>query len=373
MKLYNKVLAAILIAFMVLFNIFNIVIPDKTFSEEENRMLEKRPAFSWDNLISGNFTSKYEKYVTDQFAFRDTWVSIKSAAEILMQKKDNNEVYLGSDGYLLQKIGKVNYELLEKNIEAINKFANSIKEMPVHFLLAPNSANILSDKLPLYASVNNDVLNYVKNKLSLSVNFIDVYDSLKEHSNEYIYFKTDHHWTQRGAYYAYQITGKLLGFSAVDIKDFIIESVSENFYGSLYSKSGFRFIKPDCIELFNPPSGLGVTVEYIDTSYVSSNLYEISHLKQKDKYSIFLDGNHALVKISTNSNTGKKLLVIKDSYAHNLVPLLANHYDEIHMIDLRYFNVGVADYIKQNGLNEILLIYNALSFNEDSTVVKLGF
>lgn len=372
MRLYNRVLTTIFIAFLVIFNIFNIIAPDKVFSEEENRMLEKKPEFSWDDLISGKFTSKYEKYVTDQFAYRDIWVSIKSASEILLQKKDNNGVYMGSNGYLLQKPVRVNNDLLEKNIAALNKFAYSLGEMPVYFLLAPNSAEILSDKLPPYATVNSDIIEQVKNKLNSEINFIDVYDSLKDHSNEYIYFKTDHHWTQRGAYYAYLKASNFMGFSAIDIKDFNIETVSESFYGTLYSKSGIRFVNPDCIEILKPEVKADIKVEYIDTNKTSNSLYETSHLKSKDKYSVFLDGNHALVKISTNLNTGKKLLVIKDSYAHSLVPLLTNHYDEIHMIDLRYFNMNIPEYIEQNALNEVLFLYNNISFNDDSTIVKLG-
>lgn len=216
------------------------------------------------------------------------------------------------------------------------------------------------------------MVEQVKNKLSPEISFIDIHDSLKDHLDEYIYFKTDHHWTQRGAYYAYLIAGKLMRFSAININDFDIETVSDSFYGTLYSKSGIRFVKPDCIEIFKPDTETDIKVEYIDTNETSNSLYETDHLNTKDKYSVFLDGNHALVKISTNLNTGKKLLVLKDSYAHSFVPLLTNHYDKIHMIDLRYFNMNITEYIEQNGLNEVLFLYNTISFNEDGTIAKLG-
>ncbi|WP_242846032.1 hypothetical protein [Clostridium novyi] len=177
-----------------------------------------------------------------------------------------------------------------------------------------------------------------------------------------------------------------------------------------YSKGNYREIEPDFIQIFKPKKELKYKVKYFDDKKDTDTLYEIENLKKKDKYSVFLGGNHDLVVINTylkdenenkkqyivkkNSKRNKKkrnikkvknakkvkytkaketkkLLIIKDSYAHSLVPFLTNHYDEIHMVDLRYFNDNIDEYIKKNNIKNILIMYNGLSFSREQTVSKL--
>jgi hypothetical protein len=372
LHLLNKILTVILIVFLTSFSLLFILLPDQAFSETENRMLQKKPAFSWDNLISGKFGSAVENYVADQFACRDIWVSLKSAAELILQKKDNNGVYFGREGYLLQKPDRPDAALLAANIEAVNQFAANIPTK-VYFLLAPSSVQILTDKLPQFVAPHpiNDLLALTKEQLSPKVNFIDTFPILAAHRQEYIYYKTDHHWTTRGAYYAYREAGPLLDYKPLAINDFTIEQVSSDFYGTLHAKSGHRFIQPDTVELFKPKNNLSCRVEYVNEKKTGHSLYAKKHLLRKDKYAVFLDGNHALIRINVQNQTDRKLLVVKDSYANSLIPFLANHYDEIHVIDLRHFNAPLQGYIKQYNLNEILFVYNFISFAEDPAIRKI--
>ena len=373
LKVYRKVLSITILAFLILMGIIGVFMPDKKASEMENRILAQKPIFTWKDLKNGKFTSKYEEYITDQFPFRDLWVSVKSNTERILQKKDNKNVYLGKEGYLLQKPEALDKELLSKNIDAINKFADNNRDLKTYFLLAPNSVEILKDKLPPFANTYDQysVINDIKSSLKPNVNFVDIYDDFKQHKEEYIYYKTDHHWTSLGAYYAYNKLGSIMEYKPLAIKDFDIDKVTDEFYGTLYSRGNFTFIKPDSIHLFKSKGDSSVKVEYLDDEKESNNLYEPKHLKTKDKYSVFLDGNHALTTIKTDLNNGKKLLVLKDSYAHSLVPFLTNHYEEIHMIDLRYFNMPVQQYMKEYDIKEVLLLYNFLSFTEDNSVIKL--
>ncbi|KEI15324.1 MULTISPECIES: DHHW family protein [Clostridium] len=407
MKLHKFFLAFIMIFFIVGIFIVNIFSKDKGFSESENRVLQSRPAFSFDKLKSGKFTKEYEKYITDQFAFRDFWVGIKSSTDKLLEKKDNNGVYLGKDGYLLQKPKKIDEDNVIDNIDYINKFAKNNPKCNMSFLLVPNSVKILEEKLPKYAVPEDEekIINKVKGELNpQNIKFVDVYEELKNHKNEYIYYKTDHHWTTLGAYYAYEKLGDTMGYKPLQISDFNIEKVTDNFYGTLYSKGNYRDIEPDSIEIFKPKKQIDFNINYYDNKKTSSSLYEFNNLEKKDKYSVFLDGNHDLVTIKTiekntiyknkitkitkkksrksknkrkiklEKNKGikvKKLLVIKDSYAHSLVPFLTNHYDEIHMIDLRYFNDNINEYIKKNDIEDILLLYNVLTFTKESNISKL--
>ncbi|KEI02299.1 DHHW family protein [Clostridium botulinum] len=407
MKLHKFFLAFIMTFFIIGMFVINIFSKDRGFSESENRVLQSRPSFSFQKLKSGKFTKEYEKYITDQFAFRDFWVGIKSSTDKLLEKKDNNGVYLGKDGYLLEKPEKIDGDNVIDNIDYINQFAKNNPKCKINFLLAPNSVKVLEEKLPKYATPEDEenIINKVKGKLnSQNIKFVDVYEELKNHKNEYIYYKTDHHWTTLGAYYAYEKLGYTMGYKPLPISDFNIEKVTQDFYGTLYSKGNYRDVNPDSIEIFKPKKQIDFNINYFDNQKTSSNIYEFNNLQKKDKYSVFLDGNHDLVTIKTiqkntidknkitkitkkkikksmrkrkrrlekdKSTKVKKLLVVKDSYAHSLVPFLTNHYDEIYMVDLRYFNDNVYEYIKKNDIKDILFLYNVLTFTKESTISKL--
>ncbi|NMB36260.1 MAG: hypothetical protein GX989_08260 [Firmicutes bacterium] len=373
MSLFNKVSTIILLAFLTVFALLFAVLPDKAFSEMENRVLQQRPLFSREDLFSGKFSLAAEKYLADQFAFRGMWVGIKSAAELVLQKKDNNGVYFGKDGYLLQKPEKLNTELLSENIAAINQFA-AAHPARVSFLLAPSSVQILDDKLPAFAEPRPALAlpALIKRQLSPAVRWIDPSRALAAHKREYIYYKTDHHWTARGAYYAYWEAGPALGFKPLESDDFIVEQVSDCFYGTLQAKSSYRPLQPDVIEVFKPKKETPCRVEYVHEKKLSKSLFVGKHLQRKDKYAFFLGGNHALLRVTAQNQTGRKLLLIKDSFANNFVPFLVSHYSEIHILDLRHFNLPLQPYIEQYGLDEILLVYNALSLAEDAAIRKIS-
>ena len=373
MKIYNKVLTIIIVLFFIGISAANILAKDLEFSETENRILKKVPKFSWKSLKSGKFSKDFEEYVVDQFAFRDYWVSLKSESQVLLQRKDNKGVYLGKDGYLLQKPLPLNENAIDTNIEAINSFVKENNLIITYFMPVPNSLKVLEDKLPPFANPYDqlELIKDIKEKLNFKINFVEVYEELYSHKEEYIYYKTDHHWTPLGAYYGYRTLAKVLGVTPVNLEEFKIQKVTEDFYGTLFSKGNYMSAKPDSIYLFNNKKSIDYRVNYIDEDRVSNSLYELEHLGKKDKYSVFLDGNHALLTINSNVGSGKKLLVIKDSYAHSLIPFLTNHYDEIHVIDLRYFNMSIKDYIRENNLREVLILYNLMSFTEDNSIIKL--
>lgn len=371
-KFSNKIIVAVFLVFLISIGTLSVIIPDKRFSEFENRMLAKPPKFSLKNLISGRFTDKFEEYITDQFPLRDFWVAVKCDIERLSLKTNNNEIYFGKDGYLLEDYKRTNEQLLS-NINSINTFSKAVPNIKTYFLLAPNSVKVYEDKLPLFASPYNqlETIEKVEQQLYQNVNFINVYPEMINKKNEYIYFKTDHHWTMRGAYYAYRELSNKLDIKAYSINDFNSEIIDKSFYGTFYSKANNIHISPDSIEIFTPKLDNKYKVEYIDTDKSSDSLYEYNHLDKKDKYSIFLDGNHALMTINTNIKNGKKLVVFKDSYAHSLIPFLANHYEEIHVIDLRYYKLNFYDYIKQNNINEALFLYNINNFSQDESIKLL--
>lgn len=372
MSVQNKLIVSIFILFIFGMSILNILDEDRSFSEQENRYLSTMPSFTWKGFLSGSFTKEFEKYVTDQFVWKSAWLNIKASAEKMSLKKENNGVFLGRDGYLLERFDEPN-EQLKQNIQNVNYFASKTNNIRSYLLLAPTAVEIYKDKLPLFASSfsQKKVLTDIENKLQTSIRFIDVYDGLLSKKQDYIYFKSDHHWTMRGAYQAYKETAVNMGIKPNTIEDFDIKTVSENFKGTLYSKANAYHIKPDKIELFSPKFDVSYTIDYVDLQKSTDSLYEWSYLKKKDQYSFFLNGNHSLMKISSSIQNGRKLLVIKDSYAHTFIPFLANHFEEIHVVDLRYFNANIYSYIEANKINETLFLYNLANFSKDSNLIWL--
>lgn len=372
-SIYYKSITILFILFLLIMVLLNGVRSEKLFSETENRRLEQRPDFSIKALLNGKFASDFEKYISDQFVFRDFWIEINSKIILYSGKNQNNDVFLGKTGYLIQKFNTPDKGEFTERLEAINAFADKTPEVNKYFMLVPNSVKVLQEKLP-YLAPGDDELHYideVKKKLDRDINFIDVYEKLSSKKNEYIYYKTDHHWTTKGAYYGYQNLMESMEITCHDNNYFNIKNVTDSFYGSLYSKSGFRNIKPDSIELYIPKVDEGIKVDYLDNEKSEKSLYNMDNLNKKDKYTVFLNGNHPLIKISTNNNNGKKLLLIKDSYANSFVPFLTGHYSEIYLVDLRYYNDDITKIIKSNDIDDILFLYNAITFFEDLSIKNL--
>ncbi len=216
-----------------------------------------------------------------------------------------------------------------------------------------------------------NVLDYIEDKTKDNLNFVNVYNSLLENKSDYIFFQTDHHWTARGAYYGYKRFLEMEGTKPISIDDFNIETVSDSFYGTYYSKARQNRKIGDRIEIFRPKNNSNIVVDYKDEGRKTDSLYELNRLKEKDKYTVFLDGNHALLTITTDVDNDKELLVIKDSFAHAMLPFLTNHYKTIHVIDPRYYNLSINEYITENNIDTILVLYNLSNFTTDTTISKL--
>ncbi|EJR57477.1 hypothetical protein IIO_05004 [Bacillus cereus VD115] len=373
-KIYKCTMAGLLSLFIGGMFSVNLLTPNNIFSDTENRKLEQLPEFSFQNLIGKKFTSNYEKYISDQFAFRDFWISVKSDMERTIGKKENNGVYIGKDGFLLQKFSKPEEQDVKNKIEAINDFHIANPNVKMQVMLVPTAISILENKLPNYVSHSDELMyiNKVKKSLDKDINFIDVYPVLSSKKDEYIYYKTDHHWTTKGAYYAYQELGKNMKFTPNKSDSFNIKEITNSFYGSLYSKAGFRNIDPDSIELYEQKKANKYKLEYGDESKTSTSLYEMENIKKKDKYTVFFNGNHPLIKIKTDNKSGGKLLVFKDSYANSLLPFLLPHFSEIHIVDLRYYTDSLNMLVQKNKINDVLVLYNGNTFFEDSSISNLS-
>jgi len=362
-------------AFISLFFVLNLVLPDRTFSERENRELTQLPKFSFESLFSGKFTDKFESYTTDQFAFRDSWTTLKARCEFSIGKKENKGVYLCNRDTLIEAYEEPNKEQLETNIQAVKSFVEN-SDFPVYFALIPGNSEINSDILPMNApnASQKELINYCY--ANSGANNIDILSALEEHSNEYINYRTDHHWTSLGAYYAYNTLMLSMGMTPTSLSSYAPKIVSDEFYGTVYSKSGISWVKPDSIEILAQQDPETEVMNYSANEPVQGAMYDYSFLDKKDKYSMFMGGNTPLITIKTKNTDAPSILILRDSYMDSMTPFLQNNFSEIHIMDFRYYKTQlmtstVTDYVKEHNIDEVLICYSVYNFGTDTNVFLL--
>ena len=381
-KRYCIFITALFCAFIGVFLVANAVSPDRTFSEVENRNLEQLPAvdfgtpeklFRDGNFFNGQFMRDFETYTTDQFIGRDAWVDLKARTERALGKKENNNVYFADNDTLITRFDQPAADRVTENLNYVNKFVENV-DIPVVFSLIPTQACIWADRLPEGApnASQTDLMAQAQGAVTGAA-WADVYTPLMEHKDEDIFYRTDHHWTSLGAYYGYTGLASALGYTPVPLSEYTPTVRSTEFYGTVFSSSGVRWVKPDTITTYVPDDGITVVSHTYDNSgnpvEEQRALYVESFLSVKDKYSMFLGGNQSLgVVTNTNNPDGPKLLIIRDSYADSLVPFLTAHYSEIHLIDPRYYHLSVKDYVEQNGIDQALVLYSVPNFVTDGNM-----
>lgn len=363
----NAILTIIILCSVVIFfALADVFEEDRFFSETENRVLAKKPKVTQESLLDGSYTKNYEKYVSDQFVSRDTWIAMKTKMDLLMQKKELNGIYIGKDGYLMEKHDPEDYT--EEQVDDKLKLLKKLKDnWNIRVMLVPTADYILTDKLPKFAPHydENILLEQVK-ELVGEYRYIDVSSALKEHADQPIYYKTDHHWTSLGAFYAYQEWADTVHVYPLIRNQNSLKTVTNEFLGTLHSRVNLP-MEPDVIQYFPQTAEKPIEVIF-DFTRVATSMYEPKHLETKNKYGYFLDDNHAFIEIHTSEKNGRKLFVIKDSYANSMIPLLTNHYEYIYVMDPRYYNGKLFPLMEQYGDRnelEVLVLYNCIHFLED--------
>lgn len=365
-KYVTTVMFFIVIFFMCL---VDISIKDRDFSSLENRNLSKKPTLTIETLFDGSYIKKYESYIDDQFLFRDNFITLKSTLEYLQGKTENNNILYGKNNRLFEKITKVDEDRLNKNIDAIDIFSKNT-DIRVNFLLVPNSSEIYKEDMPYgsYTINQEESINSIYDSLE-NTNNINVFHTLKENSNGYIYYNTDHHWTSYGAYLAYKRLCIDLNLIPIAIEN-LTEKTIDNFLGTYFSKSKNFNVKEDILTYYEFNS----SIEMIIGDTVYNSLYDYEKVLGIDKYGLFLRGNNSLTVIKNKDlNNNKRILVIKDSYANCFVPFLTENYEEIHVVDLRSFSTKISKYINNNDFNEVLVLYNYNTFIKDTGLIKIKY
>lgn len=361
-----------LILSLVIAGLLNIFRRDTRFSQAENRMMAQRPRFTLEAVMSGKYMSDFESYVSDQFFLRNQWISLKLLEDKLLGKRESNGVYLGKKGYLMEKPDTPDWNRVEKNAQAISAFAQRHGDLPVYMCLVPNAFYVMKSKMPAYAPIRDQQadISRVMEMTGGSVRWIDVVRILEEHSEEPLYYKTDHHWKSLGAFYAFQEIAAGMGIPDLET-EYNVHRVTNTFEGTLSSKSGDHG-SLDSIEVYQPKNKTtDYIVTYVEEGNRSPSVYDSSRLKEKDKYTVFFGGNHARVDIRTTLDQKRNLLIFKDSYANCLVPFLLPYYQKIIMVDPRYFYDNVDQLVENNSITQVLYLYNVNTFLGDASLADV--
>jgi len=306
---------------------------DRVYSAWEKRMLAQKPQMTLSGVLDGNYETAYESWVTDQFPGRDWWVAVKTRCEILLGKKEIQGIYLGKDGYEFAKSKETAaWDELEQ------KLCEQFGREQVSRIRAPHAGAVLSDKVPV--------------PVAFSCRDDAVFRALQAHKEEYIYYRTDHHWTMLGAYYAYEAWAREQGLTPVSLEQMEKRVLKEGFLGSHYGRIHYAK-EADVIEFYDPGTECQAVYE-LGKSEVQG-MYQEQYLDSEDAYRYFLDGNHGVVQIETGQEGGH-LAVVKDSFANCLIPFLTRHYGRITVIDPRYFRADVGTWLQGQDVTEILIL-----------------
>ena len=361
------VFAVVLLLFMIL----NILVPAKEMSEQENRMLAQRPKITVEGLISGNYMTKYEAYLKDQFVGRDLLKQLQVSLKRICGSKLENGVLIGKNDQLMEEIVTPDQETLNENLDAIQLFASENDDLNMYMLLVPDAANILSDDLPSLATVadQNRLFAQVKRELGSSMQWIDATAELNQHTEEDIYYKTDRHWTSLGAFYVFSAAAETMGISEKAPSSFVAYPVSTTFNGILAAKSGAKLDKTEAIYIYTQKeAATEVVVNYVDEQRKTTSLYDSSKLETRDQYEVFLGGDTSVIDIKTVSESSRRLLLIKDSFANSFVQFLVPYFREIVVVDPRYYSGTINDIMDTYRISDVMFLYGGNTFFQDNNI-----
>lgn len=416
----------IIVALLGVTGVLSLVLPKPEVSGYENRALAKKPEFTVEGLISGKYIADLELYYSDTFPFREGLVRAAGRIEECFGVRGKDDVRIHNAPDPEQKPAEPIEPQAPKSIDAKNpdpsdkkepaQASSSQPEQPqdvqgeqvgglfivngqVFSLFSPNNRasgryaaalnnwhQTLGDDVTIYNLViptaaefamppkyqdlskpQKPNIDYIYSLLDPAIKAVDAHSNIAKHLGEYLYFRTDHHWTGLGAYYAYQAFCEKAGFTPVALDNMEKRTIPD-FIGSLYTQTQDSTLlrKPDYVDYWVIDTPHEVAQFWRGapfTPHPSTLLGE--HAKSPNCYSVFLNGDYPLTKITTDIKNGRKIAVVKESFGNAFCPFLVNHYEEVHVVDQRYFQLNLPGYLRDNNIHELLFINNIYAANTD--------
>lgn len=285
----------------------------------------------------------------------------------------------GGEAPLVQQLGSVlvvgnhAYEYYSFSQSAADRYIGTVSRAAdrlagkanVYDILVPLAIDIVLDdavRAGVSSADQKKAMDYIYGSMSPAVKTVDAYSLLRQHRNEYLYFRTDHHWTATGAYYAYAALCEAKGIAAPALGDY--ETMNFGGYlGSLYSKVGKPAAlgnTPDAVTAYLPP--VETAMQYTDKNGGVRNwpvIQNVAGWNSASLYNTFIAGDNPFTVIQNKERTdGSSCVVIKESFGNAFVPFLVADYQTVYVIDYRYYNGELVDFVTQNGVQDVIFINN---------------
>lgn len=375
MKIRNMILIIGAAAFLCLLSLGTLLLPDREFSENENRYLQTAPRLTVQNVLDGDFAEDTENYLTDQMVLREAWITGKSLLEKAAGIRDMNGVYLCEDGRLVERItdGEFNWRQYKRNLQQISMLAENLKKekIPVDVIMVPTAAYVNQHILPNYAVRFDEDKAFTQAEVLLGDCLIDLRQSMSGADSDKMFFRTDHHWTGFGTFTGYKAYRERLNDKPEELnwEGCPREALTEEFLGTLYSKVLLPALPPDTIEI--PQSALDAEYTVMMDGEMHGSLFFQEFLGKKDKYAVYFGGNYAKVDITMENSRGSEdLLIIKDSFANSFVPYLLDDFGYITMVDTRFYREDISQLAKD--YDRVLVLYGMANMGQQRMVLLSG-
>ena len=343
--------------FLAMMLLMYLLLPKKDYSEAEKRYLAETPDLNWADVASGDWGNDAETYMADHIPGRDFFVGLNAYFDLWTGRQVGKDIWL-KDGRLVEAPVQLNESAIARNMKAINAFGETVGQQ-VDLMIVPSAGWAMGLAEYQDAAIIDNIY------ASADVNTVDVRPVFEGMPS--LYFRTDHHWNSEGAHNAYAAYMTELG-SNFKTADAFTKDNYGSFQGSTYSRSALWLTPGEELELWQSETPL--TVTNAESEGEHTGVYYWERLEEADKYTVFLDGNHSLVRV-TNPEAEVKLLVIRDSYSNSLGCFLAESYGEVVLVDLRYYKQPVYALTAQEGFDDILICYSIGNFLTDTNLIFL--
>ena len=430
MKRIYTALSGFLLIFALLVGLISTFDKDATYSESERRKLKTKPKLTISGLLDGNYFNQYREYFADTFPNRETLMKSNttlngfyyfgglgsddsaslvvdfnanaaqqgealkvtedpaatgSVDESEPQKKPSEPLASAEQLGSVVLIGDSAFDVPHADNDQIVKYAQAVtaiadtlgSNVKTFSMPVPNSAEFYTHKEYHTGKTSQKAMfDLCKENLGSNVTFVDAYSVIERHTEEYIYFRTDHHWTHLGAYYAYTALCNSAGFNPVNKDDFATGQW-ENFVGSLYTyvanypQGQVLKDNPDTVHYWKPSANITTTcynTTALTGGYAMGTICRVGE-DVDNKYLTFMGGDHPIAIVETDT-PGPTILVIKESYGNALISWLTNHYSKIILIDPRQYygknsDINLAEFAQSQGVEQCLVVNYPMMLNSD--------
>lgn len=405
------------------FGILSLTLDKPTVSEVEKRELATMPEFSKESLFSGSYVRDVEMHYADTFPMRDTFVQMAAVMDdIKGVRMDGVRIYTQTpqpgapepiatrppppqvtppaagdeelpheeepkreihqevdDGAIGEQSGSV-FVYKEKGMsmfggsntmgewyaEVLSEYAKKWgEEVQVYNIVVPTAIEFaLPERLQSVTSPQKPNIDHIYESLDPSIRGVDAYTEIGIHADEYVYFNADHHWTGLGAYYAYRAFCQSAELEPLELTDYDIRRIEGDFFGTMYTYTNDAKLASDYVEYYVMPTEC-TAIRYDKGAPNTSKPHSVwaEYAKSPNSYAVFLHGDFPLIQISTEAETGRRALVVKESFGNAFAPFLIPHYDEVYVVDQRYFEKNLTQFVRDNEVDDVIFINNIFAAN----------